>query len=75
MRQLVVGCEYDRGVLGKANPRTGVPCKAPERIHVLCDDGEEGEFLALLASVNASRGWLGKTYVKPLFTEGDADGD
>ena len=71
MRQLIVGCEYDRTVLGKVNPRTGVPCKVPQLIDVLCDEGEEEEFFALLASINASRGWLGETYLKPLYWRGE----
>lgn len=71
---LIVGCEYDRTVLGKVNPHTGLPCEVPHLIDVLCEEGKEGEFFALLASINASRGWRGDTYVKPLYWEGKAYG-
>lgn len=70
MGLVIVGCEYDRAIFGLVNPKTGKPCKAHERIHIVTDEGLKDEALSLIQSINASRGWIGDTYVKPLFKEG-----
>lgn len=68
-RQTIVGCELDRTVLGKLNPRTKVPARPPIAIQVLCDAEDADEAFALIAAINASRGWRGETYEHPLYWE------
>ena len=69
MGSVIVGCEYDRAIYGRVNPKTGKPCRPHERIHIVTDEGLKDEAISLIQSINASRGWIGDTYVKPLFEE------
>lgn len=70
MGEVVVGAEFDPEVVG-LNRKTMEPLRPPVRIHITCDESQEGIGRALLNAIAQSRGWrCSDTYVKPLYTEG-----